>query len=185
MPASIQNGHFKPPQPHRRLHGRLNSPDTCSYLKSTVPIARCRQHRALHAHEYTPCEYANNESTNAHQRRLSNNLKALRGEAKLVRPFAIKRTAFPTWHTEPEATSLPTGKRQHRRKAQQRGHHCQKTPRWGPTAEKSCRIVRKRCKGASFSVPHDEQSRAATAKPQVTNIPNAEFPHSARATCPQ
>lgn len=185
MPASIQNGHFKPPQPHRRLHGRLNSPDTCSYLKSTVPIARCRQHRALHAHEYTPCEYANNESTNAHQRRLSNNLKALRGEAKLVRPFAIKRTAFPTWHTEPEATSLPTGKRQRRRKAQQRGHHCQKTPRWGPTAEKSCRIVRKRCKGASFFGSPRRAIQSCDRKTAGHNYPQHRIPHSARATCPQ
>ena len=38
----------------------------------------------------------------------------------------------------PKGTSLPTGRRQHRKSAQQRGHHCQKTPRWGLTAEKSC-----------------------------------------------
>lgn len=51
-------------------------------------------------------------------------------------------------------------------------------PQWGLPAEKSFRIVRKRRKGASFQAPHDEQSDTATAKPQVANIFNAEFPIS-------
>lgn len=92
--------------------------------------------------------------------------------------MTIKRTAFPAWYMESEPTSSPPSRKQRGRNAPQRNQNRQKMPQWGLPAEKSFRIVRKRRKGASFQAPHDEQSDTATAKPQVANIFNAEFPIS-------
>lgn len=79
---------------------------------------------------------------------------------------------------ESDSTSSPPSRKQRGRNARQRNQNRQKMPQWGLPAEKSFRIVRKRRKGASFQAPHDKQSDTATAKPQVANIFNAEFPIS-------
>ena len=82
-----------------------------------------------------------------------------------------------------KATSLPTGRRQHRRKAQQRGHHCQKTPRWAPLQRNRSELSENAARGPLFRLPTTSRSalRPQNRRSQISPTPNSPIPPAQHA----